>query len=450
MNLYFCRECGTPVDGDDVRCARGHSLAGSNRIQVAGDGSDGERGPARPVVPPPGATVPPAAAPPAGQGTAPPPAPTRPAPSVGGGPPASAPRSTGPSGRASSARRRKSLSRPFDAVRPGKVEAPRSSGPDPVPLDPNRRFEPPATSRLGGSGPGPSGDGRPAPGGPAAAKPIPANAKRCRHCNHPNEASRRFCESCHRPLERVRTPAVVRRVAFRNPLLRRLLGTTRGAGVDTRTWRQRGVDRGLRGGIRHRAGLSPGSRIGLLAGGAGLVLVIGLLAVFRGPIANLFSPPDSDMRFDSSLSGLAIGTEQTDIGAISDGSVESPLVLSWPGDKVVGTVCAADTAHVIEFSFAETERPEKMRVHISAVSADGSLSAALAPGPRLISLRGDGERCDGPMATSTDRGWHDYDVKDLVEPGGRLQLFVHDRWVDPDAGDQTPDILVIGEVEFLR
>lgn len=120
----------------------------------------------------------------------------------------------------------------------------------------------------------------------------------CPSCGREVAGGRRFC-SCGQQL--VATPPPTEDEAVPTPskaasLWRRITGTGRGPRGDERSWGQRAKDSGARRGMRYATRMSASTRFGrigmLLAGGAGLVMVLGPLRQQVRDIPDLFSAPD--------------------------------------------------------------------------------------------------------------------------------------------------------------
>lgn len=433
MTLYLCRICQATVAEEDMTCVEGHAMTGKNRLTVGNSPAPMSPPPPAPKVERPAwsvETVDPnqgfdsRSRPPNNEGTSP-------------GPDDTLVR------REKLRRRARKLSRPNEGAKPDSDEPKKSKTPDPVPLGDNKTARPP----KGGSGPTPSLGHplRPSPGQQTHTKAT-ALGTPCPRCKTPTDPAKYFCEHCRQPLQQSRGVRI-RRLIPRNPWHRRAMGTVRKPGVDTRTWGQRIRDRGLRDSLRHGGGLSPSSRFGLLGAAAAAIIGIGILVMAWSPLASFFNPPSESIEFGLRLSAAAVGTAELDtLDRIHDGSPESPLLLDWPEGKTTSAICAAEDAHVIEFVFSEGASPDLMRLFVSRTDPQGAETPDSWPGPRQISLRGT-DRCDGPMETATDHGWIELDVRDLVGSGNRIELFIHDRWIDPNA--EYYPVVAIGEVEFL-
>lgn len=344
------------------------------------------------------------------------------------------------SAKASRSDRRRRVSkrsrRPFDSVRPNQVER-EPEPPDPVPA-PSSLEEDRDHRSFPVDG---NNDFRP------GSHPFKRREKGvvCRHCDVENKKDRTFCDSCRQPLwvtdgrQRGRTGAV------KEPIFRRLMGTKRSGGVDTRLWSQRLRDRQLDRSLRHRTGMTPGSRLGFAAAAVGLVAAVALFfGPLRQPIARFVSPPTENVVFSTSVSFADVGDE--DSTRLSDGSLEKALQLPWDSTPPDGVACAESEAPTIRLQFDPAAHPKTVRLYVGLDPVDENESPELFPGPRTVSVVGD-TGCLGPVEL-VESGWASIDVTDVVGEGPTLEIVLLARWDDPNVA--TYPVMAVAEIELLR
>jgi hypothetical protein len=181
---------------------------------------------------------------------------------------------------------------------------------------------------------------------------------------------------------------------------------------------------------------------------AGLTVVALLIAgvVFRGPIGRAISPPSEPVAYNAELVGVAESAGRSDTQALQDEANDSTLRLVWPYDAQVGTTCASEEAPAVRFTFPDAT-PRLLRLYISGEDPDDEQGPEVIPGPSVVSIRGTGG-CSGLLEVPIEEGWFEYDVEDLVGDGQLLDVFIHDRWNNPNV--EAYDVVTIAEVEFRR
>lgn len=211
----------------------------------------------------------------------------------------------------------------------------------------------------------------------------------CPSCGSVAAADRSFCRCGHQLEARVRTPMEPEHEPPKlTSFWRRLTGTARGSGGDQRSWGQRAKDTGARRGMRYATRLSGRTRLGrmglMLAGGAGLLLVLGPLRQQVRDLPELFeasAPQQVEARGTGSCDGPAFDVPG------------NPWQTRWPE----GTPVADDTEcpgvfGTISGSFANGVDIDRMTIEIGDTSGQSDFNRRQpVMSPAMITIEFDHE-----------------------------------------------------------
>lgn len=202
----------------------------------------------------------------------------------------------------------------------------------------------------------------------------------CPACRRANDEGRRFCRYCAATLPAFgREPDDELEAPEREPLIRRLLGTTKRPGRDSRTFAQRAKDSGQRR-LKYRAKYTLKSKLralGYLGGGAaGLMIMLGPV---RARVMEYVNPPDPvavDVVAEEgtpAVDGEILGPHNA-----NDRDPKTAFALPWTGEPVSFAVRLPEGRPARQLEF-ETGFPNDVD--------DGSLYRR----PATIVLSADGE-----------------------------------------------------------
>lgn len=267
----------------------------------------------------------------------------------------------------------------------------------------------------------------------------------CPACGSPVIVGKMVCESCWTDVRPPKGHQPHRRPQRgRDAWHRRLRGTTRYLGSDTRSWSQRLTDSGLDGQLRHGANLTSGSRLGLASVAAlGIVVFALALGPFRDNIITLVDRPDDLISYELGFEGAVVPVPGGEGELVADGSIQTGLMLAWP-ESAVPSTCGL-TGPGIRLTFAPDTPPARMRIFVGIDPPDEAESARLWPGPKSLSILGGGG-C-GEFQFSDEGDFGVLDVSEVAAGGNSLTIRIHDRFEDADF--QSYDVVVFGEIELV-
>jgi hypothetical protein len=275
----------------------------------------------------------------------------------------------------------------------------------------------------------------------------------CPNCGRDVPGGRRFCSCGEQLVVTARAPAEETAPApsALTSFWRRLTGTGQGPRGDERSWGQRAKDTGARRGLRYATRMSASTRFGrigmLLAGGAGMLMVLGPLRQQVKDIPDLFRSPEP-----AEVDWRAAGP----CDAAANEDEKNPWQTQWPAtDQPPSEVTCPGVFDTITGTFAQPADIDRFTIIIGQTSGQNPSinrgQPVMSPAVLTIEFTHDGDReptVISPVQLEDTALQQEFGAKIRDATGFTITI---DEVVGPDEHPWPElEIVQIGQVAFFH